>query len=267
MNASRLYLILTVLLLPLAVGCAGPSHRPHHTGLSKAMEKASDDYKGDRKIETDAEPAPWFDSLADDEDAPEMPAPESAPPIDTTTRGTGNRQTGVIGLSAGYGIIEADGIYQLNHIDVSLGGYIDEKNRLEGFAGYGYALIDETSELDKSIKDASLLYIGARYKHFTTPRYTFLGHYFTAGLAYSKLFWTYENTLYVDGREIDRDNLEGLELFAGMGLHLAQTEHFQLGLEILPSMTLWSAYTDEGFDNDVFGPLYMLKLRLTLSFL
>jgi hypothetical protein len=33
------------------------------------------------------------------------------------------------------------------------------------------------------------------------------------------------------------------------------------------SMVLWDDYTDEGFDNDVFGALFMLKLRFTMSYL
>jgi hypothetical protein len=28
-------------------------------------------------------------------------------------------------------------------------------------------------------------------------------------------------------------------------------------------MTLWLAQTDEGFDNDVFGDFYTVKIRLT----
>jgi hypothetical protein len=52
-----------------------------------------------------------------------------------------------------------------------------------------------------------------------------------------------------------------------MGLHLAQTDRFQLGLEALPSMTLWNSQTDKGFDNDVFGDFYTLTVRLTMSLL
>jgi hypothetical protein len=148
-----------------------------------------------------------------------------------------------------------------------VGGYLDERQRLEGFAGAGYPLIDEAADLDRSIDDIWLVNFGVRYKFFTTPRHTFLGHYFTVGLAYSQLHWSYENPIQLDNETIRRDDLEGLELFAGMGLHLAQTERFQLGLEVLPSMTLWAAHTAQGFDNDVFGDFYTLEVRLTTSFL
>ena len=35
----------------------------------------------------------------------------------------------------------------------------------------------------------------------------------------------------------------------------------------MPTIVLWDTYTDEGFDNDVFGTLFMLKLRFTMSYL
>ena len=264
---------LILLSLIVVIGCAGPRHRPHATKLSKAMEKASDDNTEDNVIHTEHH-RPQFkphhhheaeDWDTTDPESDSLPSPSEGHPA--LAPGERNALPGVFALSAGYGIIKGEDVYQLNHIDLSFGGYLDEKNRLEGFVGYGYALIDKTSELNDSIKDASMLSLGARYKYFTTPRYTFLGHYFTVGLAYSKLLWSYQNPVFLEDREINHDSLEGLEVFAGMGLHLAQTEHIQFGLEILPSLTLWSPYTEEGFDNDVFGPFYMLKLRFTLSFL
>jgi hypothetical protein len=281
-------LLLTLFLLTVTVGCAGHRHRSRHTRhrtkLSTAMEKASDTHEGDRVIETGSRPhhrphphhgpgeshptgPTLWDLLLPSPPPDEDLSPPSGPGVLGLPSTGKDGRSGVFALSAGYGMIKGEDLYQLNHIDISFGGYFDEKNRLEGFIGYGYALIDKTSELHSAIKDASLLSIGARYKYFTTPRYTFLGHYFTVGLAFCGLSWSYQNPIWLDDREIDHDSLSGLEFFTGMGLHLAQTEHFQLGLEVLPSMTLWSAYTSEGFDNDVFGPLYMLKLRLTLSFL
>jgi hypothetical protein len=95
-----------------------------------------------------------------------MPS-ETVPEVAPSLSPTGEKQPWLIGLSAGYGVIRGDDIFQLNQFDLSVGGY------------------------------------------------------------------------------------------------LAQTERFQLGLEILPSMTLWLAQTDEGFDNDVFGDFYTVKIRLT----
>jgi hypothetical protein len=71
----------------------------------------------------------------------------------------------------------------------------------------------------------------------------------------------------VDDRSVGSDGLFGCELFGGMGFNLAQFPNYQLGVELLPSLVLWDAHTDEGFDNDVFGAFFMLKLRFTMSYL
>jgi hypothetical protein len=173
---------LPVLLLTacLAFGCAGiGQRRSHHVKLSEAMEKSSDNHRGDRRIETETrcpyrpephrndEPRRWHDT------EPSETVPEVAPSLSPTAE-----------------------------------------------------------------KQPWLITFGARYKYFTTLRHIFLGHYFTAGVAYAQLHWSYENAIQLDDETIRTDDLEGLELFVGMGVHPAQTERFQLGLEILPSMTL-----------------------------
>jgi hypothetical protein len=81
------------------------------------------------------------------------------------------------------------------------------------------------------------------------------------------LYWSYENDILVDDRIVGSDGLYGFELLVGMGFNLAQFTNCQLGVELLPSIVMWDAYTDEGFDNDVFGTLFMLKLRFTMSYL
>ena len=119
----------------------------------------------------------------------------------------------------------------------------------------------------KSLSSAALLNLGLRYKYFTTPHHTLFGHYFILGLSYTHLSWSYENSIVVDGDLINNDSLDGIELFGGMGVNLLQTDNLQLGLEAIPSMTLWLAKTSEGFDNDVFDNFYTIKIRLTLRYL
>ena len=269
---NTIHMLAVMLLVTcMTFGCAGTGHRrSRHAKLSEAMEKASDSYQDDRRIEAETRrpnrPRPHRIEepfmIHDPEPLETAPPAVLAPPSPG-----GQKEPWLIGLSAGYGVIRGDDIYQLNQFNLSVGGYMDEHQRLEGFLGFGYPLIDETADLNSSIDDIWLVEFGLCYKLFTTPRHTFLGHYFIAGLAYSRLFWSYENAVQLDQEVIRTDDLAGLELFVGMGLHLAQTDRFQLGLEALPSVTLWNSQTDKGFDNDVFGDFYTLKVRLTMSFL
>jgi hypothetical protein len=81
------------------------------------------------------------------------------------------------------------------------------------------------------------------------------------------LYWSYENGILVDDRTVNDDGLYGYEFFGGIGFNLVQFNKYHIGMEVFPSIVLWQAYTDEGFDNDVFGTLFMLKLRFTMSYL
>jgi hypothetical protein len=145
------------------------------------------------------------------------------------------------------------------------------------FLGLGYAQVHENGPLDSSIDDGvDIFSIGARYKYFftprytflgCTPRYTFLGCYLTVGLAYDWMGWSYKHDIEVDGRSIDSDWLGGIEVFAGMGFNLAQTRHYHFGVEVLPAYVLWSGTTNEGFSNDVFDNLAMMKLRFVVTWL
>ena len=257
-------LIGLLLIIFMIAGCAGHRQRsPHGTKLSEAMKKASDEHKGDRTINTGDASAdqplfkPMWHPSKPDQSASEKASGET---IRSDT-------IGVVGLNIGTGIFEGHDFYRLNHADLSFGFFFKEKRRWEAFVGLGQLLVDETAELDSSIDDVWLSSIGLRYKHYTTPDHTFLGHYFTLGLSYDYLHWSYENGILVDDRTVSGDGLYGYEFFGGMGFNLAQFDHYQLGVELLPSVVLWQAYTDEGFDNDVFGTLLMLKLRFTTSYL
>lgn len=269
MQVKHLLIVLLFVIL-MTAGCAGHRHRqrsPHGTKLSEAMQKSSDEYKGDRTITTDtSEP---------DREHFRPPIIRLSEPDESALKKASDEEKqynfiNVAGLNVGTGILEGNDFHRLNHADISFGFCTKEKNRLdrfEGFIGLGRLLVDETAVLHNSIDDAWLWSIGLRYKRFTTPDHTFLGHYFTLGLSYDYLHWSYENDILVDDRIVGSDGLFGFELFGGMGFNLAQFTNYQLGVELVPTMVVWDAYTDEGFDNDVFGTLLILKLRFTMSYL
>jgi hypothetical protein len=81
------------------------------------------------------------------------------------------------------------------------------------------------------------------------------------------MWWEYENEIYTsDGAVIRNDSLEGCELHAGLGVNLFESNGTQVAIEALPSVIYWLPQTTEGFDNDVFGPFYLLNIRVVLSF-
>lgn len=277
-------LIYTFLLLS---GCTHAPRR-HRGKLSEAMEKSSNEYKGERRI-SDPEPRHhepvyedkpgWkrhdnpvaFPSPSDDTgDRPDPQDddqdPQTEPPHHFTDVSSKDY---LFSLTGGTGFIGGEDFYGTKHFSVSIGDYVSEYQRFELFGQVLWAPVKETSELDQSIEDGIFMIgAGINYKWFTTPRHTFLGQYFILGAAVNEMFWSYENTIMVeDGEEIGSDHITGLELTAGLGVHLVQTQDVQIGVEVLPNIMFWGFTTSEGFSNDVFSHFTGVKFRVTVTFM
>ncbi len=258
--------------------CFGTSK--HRRGkLSDAMEEASDEHKGKRKVDTQPDPE-------DEDDEPEYvvgvvsePAALAAADslsVDSATVIQG-RKLNWFTLAGGTGLLKEDDFFGLNHFNLAIGAYLEEKHYLELAAGVSWAPVQETSLLSESLDGGViLLQLGLGYKYYTTPRHTFMGLYLCAGLGYTYMRWSYKNPFeamayneYGDalGMEtISSDGLSGFELYAGLGLNVVQTDGFQLGAEALPGLIAWGGETSEGFDNDVFHTFYYTKLKFFLRF-
>lgn len=275
-----------ILLLVLAViiqGCSTGS-RAHRGKLSDAMERASTDYEGERRMpEPESSPEPdWdFDSVlifGDEDDEPcvgdNCPEPGSdstdadpevhGPPLPPVPA-----PVWFFGFSGGVGPMKSEDFDPMTRAGIFAGTYIGSHLRWELHIGGSWAPIQDTSELDKSLKDGVFLFnAGLDLKAFLASRKVFLTPYIIFGAAYNHMWWNYENPIITfDGETIHGDNLEGYEIHAGAGLQLAQTNHFQVGAEVVPSLIIWEGATGRGFENDVFDPFYLLMFRATVTFL
>ncbi len=247
--------------------------------LSDAMEEASDEHKGERKVDTEPDPDYEYEEpdyiigvagqtaalVADDSLSADLAMVIEGPKSDWFT------------LAAGTGLLKEDDFFGLNHFNLAIGTYPADKHYLSLSAGVSWAPVQETSLLNESIDGGvTLLQIGLGYKYYTTPRHTFMGLFLYAGLGYAYMRWSYKNPFqamaydeYGDelGMEtIGSDGLSGFEIYTGLGLNLVQTEGFQMGAEVLPGLIVWGGETSEGFDNDVFDTFYYTKLRFFLRF-
>lgn len=290
--------LMVLLIMVLLPGCSS-SGANRRGKLSDAMGKASGKHEGDRK--TNTEPSPGWEieenveketvsakpagkarvktaSPPDSGVAANRPKVEEATPAgkDTTIDSVLARPSW-FSLSFGKALTTQDGFAGLNQLDFTLGGYISQQWRGEMIAGVGYAPVKEGSELRNSLEDnVIILSIGAASKYYFTPQHTFLGNYFLVGLNLNVMLWQYKNSIEADvydengnvtgTEEIDSDGLGGLDIYLGMGFNLAQTRHFQLGIEAVPGILLWGFQTREGFDNDVFKPAVYAKLKVVINF-
>lgn len=256
-------------------GCA-TTERPRRGKLSEVMEKASTDYKGERRLTNPKEPDPSeFAQIKEEKNTQDIPKVQTDIIVvkEDSEKDTENDQKSendsFFGFSGGLGLIKGNDFYEMTHVNIYIGNYINEQSRFELVLGGAWAPIQETSDLDKSLGDGVfILNLGVDYKFFATRRHTFLSPYLIIGAAYRVMYWRYENPVVTaDGETIYRDYMEGYEIHAGLGLHLAQTKRFQVGGEIVPSAIFWEPTTSNGFDNDVFGPFYTMMFRVTFTLL
>ena len=259
-------------------GC-GSTKGPRRGKLSDVMEKASTDYKGERKLPGSKEPEPILPEFIRDSpkerDTQDITKnqdetiKEKKQIKNSSDQDSKSDKKHFFGFSGGTGIIKGEDFYEMTLVNIYHGTYINKRTRFEIFIGGAWAPIPETSELDKSLGDGVfMLNLGIDFKNFLTDHRKFLTPYIIYGAAYKIMYWRYENPVTMaDGEAIYNDHMGGYEIHAGLGLRLAQTKRFQIGGEIVSAITLWESYTAEGFDNDVFGPFSTIMFRVTFSML
>ena len=240
----------------------------HRGSLSDAMEKASDDYEGDREVETEddwAEDEHEFETVvSEDVTSSSLTGQTSASQADSLNRIHGR----VFTISGGPGLLSGEDYYGYHHVNLGFGICSKEHHIAQLYIGYMSVPVSTTGALHRSLDNGVLLLqAGGEIKYFMTPQYTFMGQYFIGGLAFHYMLWTYKNTIYADGESINSDSVTGFELYAGAGVNLMQTRYFQMGGECLPGVILWNNETSRGFKNDVFGTFWHVKFRINFNFI
>jgi hypothetical protein len=270
-----LYLFIFIICLSFLSGCF--SAGKNRTGeLSDAMEVASDDYDGEREVETGFSPSSNVDSI----DAAKMLVQK----IDNneSNKKSSEKLTKEYSYSSlffrlGSGVVSSNDYYGLNNCNVNLRFRDSKQGYSQFYLGYAFAPLQKTSKLSKSIKSGIKIFeLGLEHVQFTTPPYTFLGHYVLIGFEYDILYWKYKNPFYADVYDdygnviyqdlIKDDILSGIDIHIGSGFNLVQTWDFQVGAELVPGLKLWWFESYEGFSNDIFRPFFYAKIRFTVNF-
>jgi len=265
-----LILIFTLLTFLFIQGCCSRSHLVKRRGkLSEAMEKASDEYEGERNMETHyerVEEAHVTEScIADDYGDSQVADSPLISSTDSSRQHFGN----VLSFSGGSGILSGDDFYGYSHLNIAYGENVSRRGRFQGRAGYMWAPLQTAGTLHHSLKNGTLLlHVGCEFQYLITPHYTFVGQYFVGGLAYHHMFWSFKNPIHFDdGETIRSDSISGLEIYAGAGINLMQTRYFQLGGEVLPGVIFWNDETYQKLENDIFGTFWHVKFRLSVNFI
>ncbi|MBN2857459.1 MAG: hypothetical protein JXN63_03570 [Candidatus Delongbacteria bacterium] len=263
-------IILTLIVLTL-ISCSPSSRRAG--SLSDAMEKASDDYHGERKV----------DAVVEVEEPEYIPADST---FITYERSNENEPLKDLwlGLKFGTGVLSTKSFYGVTSFAFTGNQFVGERNSLSFDIGLEYSPLQTTQtaefvpEEDKIVKalDGGVitLFAGMDYRYYTTPKHTFIGNYFSAGAGVKSMFWSYKNPIeireydeygnYTGTETISGDQLWGFDINAALGLNYIQFKHFSLGIEFNPRITIWGFNTYEGFSNDMFYPFLYLKTNFNL---
>lgn len=282
-NTGFLFYSFILFLICGLLMCSCTSTSSHRRGkLSDAMEKASDDDKEDRVVDTEPDPD---DDYYDDEDTDDVFIDPTQPVYiisDDSSLADSNvvllaPRTTWLTMAGGSGLLKKDDFYGLNHFNLALGVFVRQQHYLELTAGFGWAPVQEASLLNEALDGGIfLIHLGGAYRYYFTPSHTFMGFYLCAGMGYAYMHWSYkypfeamEYDEYGDELGMDTissDGLSGFELYTGLGINLVQSKQFQFGAEALPGMILWGGSTSEGFDNDVIDNLYYTKFKIFIRF-
>jgi hypothetical protein len=240
--------------------------------LSDAMEKASDDYQGERKV----------DAVGETEE------PEYIPADSTFIKFEPAREIGEdgkplkdlwLGLKFGTGVMNTESFYGVTSFAFLGNQFLDDKKSVSFDLGLEYSPLQTTrttefdpeeDEIVKALDGGVItLFAGMNFRYYTTPKHTFIGNYFSAGAGVKSMFWSYKNPIeikeydeygnYAGTETISGDQLWGFDINAALGLNYIQFKHFSLGIEFNPGLTIWGFNTYEGFSNDIFHPFLYLK--------
>jgi len=267
-KTQNIVLILAVMLL---LSCS-PSARKSGS-LSEAMDKASDDYQGERKVE----------AVTEEENEPEYERGDSFIVFKDSANHKEDEQKVLkdlwLGVQFGTGIMSTESFYGISSFSIIGNQFYGERKsfNLEFGGSYSPLQTTENAEFDPNEDEITKaldggifsLYAGIKLRYYTTPKKTFLGNYFGFGAGVQSMFWTYKNALEIDeydendnitGTEtIKSDQLWGFDVNCVAALNYIQTKWFILGIEFNPGIIIWGPETHEGFSNDVFLPFLYFK--------
>ncbi len=240
--------------------------------LSDAMEKASDEHQGERKIVAVSDP----EQEEEPEEVYEYPQTEREETGVVFEQATKDM---LVGVTAGTGMLSTESFYGMTSFSVGLEQFYQSKRSAFIELGGFYSPL-QTVESDKfdpasdtivQALDGGIfsLYAQIRLRFYTTPKHTFLGNYFGFGAGVHSMFWNYRNDLEITEYDefdnpvgtdtVSNDQLWGLDLNGSAGINIIQAEHFVLGAEFIPGIIIWGPETYQGFTNDVFAPFFYLK--------
>ena len=284
-------LIVSLILIAFLLSPCTTSRNRSAGSLSNAMEKSSDDYEGERKINA---------VVTEDEEDEEEEEEEyihahryidndqinynNKNPLFITYEKKKSKNINLgrahwLGFQFGTGILSSDSFYGISSFALTGNQYTGKKRSFSYELGCDYAPLQTTEtatfdpledEIVQGLEGGIVsVFAGIKKRWYTTPKYTFLGNYFAVGARIHSMFFEYKNELQIDefdeyGILIDTDYVKhdqiwGVDFNVATAVNIMQFKYLRIGIEFNPGVTIWWFDTYQGFTNDVFAPFVYLK--------
>ena len=171
------------------------------------------------------------------------------------------------GLMIGGGTLTGKDVTGFGIFGIKGGGSVGGgKGRIEVQGFVGTANLEPRGMLVSSIRNEGFIGWGMAGHYLLTSPHQFMGLYVLAGFRDSWLTWDYANPILVGDERIKDDILRFDELYAGLGISVAQLRYAQVGVNASGGFRLYSDTTDQGFENDIFKNQAFVQIMLDVVF-
>jgi hypothetical protein len=285
-NKNRIceWIVLISAVGVLVTGCASSIDRG---SLSDAVDKAGDDYDGDRRVVGKSNSDRNEDGASsclssclfggtdgggdDDVAVSTGSSQESEPCMSDFAILPGYYGLRVLTsnrFSRNYTNATGIGLLWVNHYK--------ERRAFEASVQCEVITTDEKSKLFGSVNGIIDLETGIHGRRYSTPDFTVMGLYLKYGCNLNFLFWEYRNPVESvlkdeQGRVIEIDTIKtdglfGFDADIGLGWSFVQTKRVKISAELLAGGTLFWFQTFEAFRNDMFMPDGFIKIGIEILF-
>lgn len=217
-----------VFLLIIFIGCSS-SDSTRRGKLSDAMDAASENHEGERKVDAEYR-EPEMESSQQEQYLLHDSLSNSYSPVQTdsittthaeyvplsqskkeyldsiSAAGEGNELYSAhtthyssdlfsVGVNFSTGLLSSSDFYGLTSVGVNFGIPVENSFLAELNLSYTYSPVQDASALAQSLSDGVSIYeAGVTVRIPTTPAFTFIGHYFLIGSGVNIMAWDYKNS-------------------------------------------------------------------------
>jgi hypothetical protein len=179
-------------------------------------------------------------------------------------------QRPVFGLFMSLGSFGGDSYDGYGNAGLSIGGYAQERLRLDLFARAGGVDFKGQSLQGQAFENTVDLQIELMARYELTKGWTFLSLYPVAGFGTGTMFWDYASPVPVteDGvvRYVKDDHINHFYGYLGVGFAALRMRHMLLDVIVTGGGRLYDTKTYNGFSNDLLPDVGFAQVQFGLAF-